>query len=70
MDKHLHDDPSSATAEDGQVLVDGPDGVAVTLTPDAAAETSDRLLHAAALAQGQAIEKQRLIDEQRTRKTG
>ncbi len=68
MAKQLHDAPSTVTAEGGEVLVDGPDGVAVSLTPDAAAETSDRLLHAAAQAQGQIIENQRLIDEQRARK--
>ena len=42
-------------AENGQVLVDGPDGVAVSLTPDAAIETSERLLQAAVEAQGQML---------------
>ena len=55
MDDKLHDEASTVTAEKGQVLVDGPDGIAVSLTPDAAAETSDRLLHAAAEAQGQIL---------------
>ena len=55
MDNKLHDEPSTVTADHGQVLVDGPDGVAVSLTPDAAVETSDRLLEAAVEAQGQIL---------------
>jgi hypothetical protein len=51
-----YDTPSDVTAENGEVLIDGPDGIAISMTPDAAAETSDRLLHGAAQAQGQQIE--------------
>jgi hypothetical protein len=39
--------PGIATAERGQVLLDGPDGVAVAMTPEAATETARRLLAAA-----------------------
>src|SRR5205085_1107354 len=39
----LHDEPSKVDAEEGEVIVDGPDGVAVSLTPEAAIETSHRL---------------------------
>jgi hypothetical protein len=47
MSEHLEEkEPSQVVAEDGQVIVDGPDGVAVTLTPDAAEETARRLLEA------------------------
>jgi hypothetical protein len=53
MDEKAYDTPSNVTAEDGEVLVDGPDGVAFSLTPEAAAETSDRLLEQAAIARGQ-----------------
>jgi hypothetical protein len=53
MTDKAYDTPSEVTAEDGEVLVDGPDGVAVSLTPEAAAETSDRLLEQAAIARGQ-----------------
>lgn len=49
----VYDAPSEVAAEDGVVTVDGPDGVAVALTPEAAADTSDRLLGAAATAAGQ-----------------
>lgn len=56
MSKHpLFDEPSEVSAEQGEVVVDGPDGVAVSLTPDAAAETSDRLLDGAAQAAGQRL---------------
>ncbi len=51
-----YDEPSEVSAEEGEVVVDGPDGVAVSLTPDAAAETSQRLLIGAAKAQGQKLE--------------
>jgi hypothetical protein len=39
--------PCQAAAEDGVVTVDGPAGVAVTLTPDAAERTADSLKMAA-----------------------
>ena len=44
---NAHSEPSNVVAEQGEVLVEGPDGVAVTLTPDAAEETGRRLLEAA-----------------------
>jgi hypothetical protein len=55
MDKEIYDTPSEVTAKDGEVKVEGPDGVDVSLTPHAAAETSDRLLYGAAKARGQQI---------------
>ena len=54
-----YDEPSVVTAEDGDVSLDGPDGVDVKMTPDAAIETSDRMLAEAARAQGQRIRKGR-----------
>ncbi|RZJ24827.1 MAG: hypothetical protein EOO54_08230 [Haliea sp.] len=42
--------PGIASVEDGVVLLDGPDGVAVAMTPDAAAGTADSLRQAAARA--------------------
>ena len=48
-----YDEPSKVDAKDGVVTVDGPDGVDVNLTPEAAAETSDRLLEKSAEARGQ-----------------
>lgn len=52
------DEPSEVDAEDGEVIVDGPDGVAVSMTPEAAAETSDRLFTGAAKARGQQLNEQ------------
>ena len=51
--KQIYSKPSDVTAEDGVVNVDGPDAVDVSLTPDAAMETSERLLEGAMTAQGQ-----------------
>ena len=53
MSKGPYDQPSKVDAEEGEVTVDGPDGVAVSMTPEAAAETSDRLMDGAAKAAGQ-----------------
>ena len=39
--------PSQVTAEEGEVHIDGPDGIAAALTPDAAEETGRRLMDAA-----------------------
>lgn len=52
-DGKTYRDPSDVRAVDGEVEVDGPDAVNVTLTPEAAEETSDRLLKEAARAAGQ-----------------
>ena len=41
------EDAGRASAEDGVVILDGPDGVAVTMTADAAARTADSLHEAA-----------------------
>jgi hypothetical protein len=53
MDRQIHDQPSEVSAEQGEVMVDGPNGVAVSLTPDAAEETSRRLMFGAGEARGQ-----------------
>lgn len=46
--------PGVASAENGLVVLDGPDGIAITLTPDAAQQTGESLISAAELA-GQQI---------------
>jgi hypothetical protein len=51
----IYDTPSEVTVENGNVSVEGPDGVGVLLTPEAALETSDRLLDGATEAHGQRI---------------
>lgn len=54
MNAHdAHGDPSEVVAEQGNVIVEGPDGVAVTLTAAAAEETARRMLHAASEARRQ-----------------
>lgn len=45
--------PGVATAEEGVVLLDGPHGIAMTLTADCAARTGERLIEAAAAAERQ-----------------
>jgi hypothetical protein len=46
-------EPSDVKAVEGNVDVDGPDAVDVTMTPEAAEETSERLLGQALKARGQ-----------------
>lgn len=45
--------PGIATAEGGLVFLDGPDGVATTMTPEAAAGTGQSLIDATATAERQ-----------------
>ncbi|WP_109807125.1 hypothetical protein [Sphingosinithalassobacter portus] len=52
----LRHDAGVASAERGKVLLDGPNGVAVTMTPQAAVETGESLIAAAKLAAGQSID--------------
>ena len=49
----VYDEASTVTAEDGTVVVDGPDHVDVVVTPEAAVETGERLIEGAAHAAGQ-----------------
>src|SRR3954469_21244507 len=57
--ERLYDEASKVQAEEGEVLVDGPDGIAVSLTPDAAIETSERLLDGGLSARGQQVAEER-----------
>lgn len=41
-----HRQASDVIAEEGHIIIEGPDGVAVTMSPDAAEETAHRLLRA------------------------
>ncbi|MEG8017807.1 hypothetical protein [Sphingomonas sp. LR55] len=49
--------PGVAAAENGVVTLDGPDGLAIAMTPEAAAETGRRLIAAAELAATQATDE-------------
>lgn len=50
MAKETYSKPSEVVVENGRVLMDGPNGVDVALTPEAAEETAVRLTDAAAKA--------------------
>ncbi len=65
MSDRLYHEPSTVSAEQGEVQLDGPGGIAIAMTPDAAAETSERLLIGAAQAQGQLIEQRRRAEERK-----
>ena len=52
-DSIVYDEASDVDAYDGTVVVKGPDDVEVRLTPNAAEETSERLLNGAMKARGQ-----------------
>lgn len=53
MTKQPEKTPAEATAEQGEVLIDGPDGLALSLTPDAARQTAHAIHVAACAAQEQ-----------------
>ena len=61
----VYEEPSEIDAAEGVVSVKGPDAVDVKLTPDAAAETSDRLLKGSMKAQGQRVRGQQKSDRDR-----
>lgn len=49
----IYDEPSDVRAVDGSVKLEGPDAVDVTVTAEAAEETSERLLLESLKARGQ-----------------
>jgi hypothetical protein len=59
MDRKVYDEATDVKPEHGFVSLEGPDGVSVLMTPEAAAETSDRLLDGAAVAKGQQANERR-----------
>ena len=60
--ERAYDTPSETQAVDGEVVVLGPDSLAVAMTPEAAEETARRLLAVAAEARRQR-EGPRLVSE-------
>ncbi len=53
MPEQVYAESGKAVAEQGQVLLDGPDGIAIALTPEAAEGTGHELIRAASEARGQ-----------------
>jgi hypothetical protein len=51
--KIIYEQPSKVSADEGTVVMDGPDEVDVQLSPEAAEETADRLTDEAVVARGQ-----------------
>jgi hypothetical protein len=49
----LYNEATEVTASDGEVILDGPDGVDVKVTPEAAEQTADNLIDGAVKARGQ-----------------
>jgi hypothetical protein len=47
MSNKPHDVPTNVTAEGGEVMLDGPEGLAVSFTPGAAAKSAAALAKAA-----------------------
>lgn len=47
MSNKPHNVPTKATAERGEVMLDGPNGLALSLTPEAAAKSAAALAEAA-----------------------
>ena len=45
-----YDTPTKVAHVDGEVVLDGPDGIGLSMTPDAAAESGRRLVKGAAAA--------------------
>lgn len=52
--KKVETEPGVAAAEEGVVILDGPDGVAIAMLPEVARITGERLIVAAAQAERQA----------------
>lgn len=59
MSNKPHDTPTKATAEGGEVMLDGPAGLAMSFTPHAAAKSAAALAKAATKAGRQTPDAQR-----------
>jgi len=57
MSIKAHDVPTSVTAEEGEVMLDGPDGLAVSFTPEAASKSAKAIAEAASRAHLQVKDK-------------
>jgi hypothetical protein len=57
--------PLDVAAEEGEVLIEGPEGIALSMTPEAAEESSNRLYDRTADARGQRIMRPRNVRDGR-----
>ncbi|WP_170318354.1 hypothetical protein [Sphingomonas sp. PAMC 26621] len=57
MPKDPHSKPMDVVAEGGEVLLDGPEGLAESFTPDAARKSAERLREAARDAESDAEDR-------------
>ena len=64
--KSPFDQATNVTAEEGEVVLQGPDGIGLSMTPEAAEETGRRLLDGAGKARDQGEGRARV----RSRSTG
>jgi hypothetical protein len=65
----IHKDSSHVDSAPGEVMVSGPDGVAVSMTPEAAAKTGGKLIDHAAEAKGKE-DLEAGIEDRRLRREG
>ena len=63
MARQVFDEPSECFAEEGVVIIDGPDGLAAAFSVEAALKTSERLMEAAMTARGQSSVRRQLDGE-------
>jgi hypothetical protein len=49
----VYDEATDVSAKGGEVMLDGPDGVDVKVTPEAAEQTAENLIDGAVMARGQ-----------------
>ncbi len=52
-DDKLYDEATKVTVKNGEVILDGPDGVGLKITPEAAEQTADNLVEESVRARGQ-----------------
>jgi hypothetical protein len=52
MEGEIYEEPSDVSAKDGGVRLSGPDAVDITMRPEAAEETAERMIDQAVIARG------------------
>jgi hypothetical protein len=52
MEGEIYEEPGDVSAKDGGVRLSGPDAVDITMRPEAAEETAERMIDQAVIARG------------------